>query len=705
MRLGTEFFRSKLARRMLLVFMICALLPISALAAVSFAGVSEQLYKQGQQRLRSASKSHGLSIIARLQFLEAEMKSVAPRMNTFAHIQRLPANAFGEGPHARFNGMIVVSATGRRVPVLNGVEDLPELAEIQELYDRAAGTVVYSHSSPESGTRIFMAMPFERRPARGMLLAELSTTYLWGTQALTASMEICIVDESKRVLFSSQGVPASFLADIERYVSTGASGEFEWKHQEEYIASYRTLFLKGSFLASNWTIVLSESKTDVLAPVASFRRTLSLALLLALWVVLLLSLIHIRRSLGPLAALRAATRRIAAKDFKTRVTSVKSGDEFEELATSFNSMAEQLDRQFHAMTARTEIDRAILSALDVEKIVKTVLIRLPEVVPCDCVAMTLVDAAVFHTIRTYVIKNTVACCVKVSRLKPGELRQLHDHPGGVAVKHGDYGPRYLAPLAARGNRFTYIMPVFVGEDLVAALVLGYREPPALSQDDRDNARQLADQVAVALANARLIEELDQSQWGTLSALGRAIDAKSPWTMGHTERVTDLVLRIGRVMGLGAEDLDTLRRGGLVHDIGKIGVPQTILDKPAKLTEEETAIMRRHVEVGARIIEPIASLARTLPIVLQHHEFFDGSGYPRGLAGEGIDLLARIFAVADAFDAMISDRPYRARFTPEEALERIQQCAGSQFDPEIVEVLQSVLSEPESVKSLNQILRL
>ncbi len=702
MRFATKFFRSKLARRMLLMFMICALVPISALAAVSFAGVSEQLREQGQQRLRRASKSQGMSIIARLQFLEAEMKSVATRINkNFAAIQTLSANTLGEGLRARFHGMTVVSATGTRVPVLSGVKDLPELAEIQQRYDRAAGTVIYSHFSPGSGTRIFMATPLDPRRPRGMLLGEINTVYLWGTQALTASTEICIVDESRRVIFSSQGVPESFLADIGRDLGE-ASGEYVWNH-EEYIASYWTIFLRGSFLAPNWTVVLSKSKTDVLAPVASFRRTFSLVLLLTLWVVLLLSFVHIRRSLDPLAALRDATRSIAARDLKTRVTSVKSGDEFEELAKSFNSMAQQLERQFRAMTARTEIDRAILSALDVEKIVETVLTRLPEVVPCDCVAVTLFDAGAVHTTRTYVIEETVARCARVSRLKPGELRQLRDHPGGVAVDNDDDGPRYLAPLAARGGRFTYLLPVFLSGDVVAALVLGYREPPALSQDDRDNGRQLADQVAVALANARLIEELDQFQWETLTALARAIDAKSPWTMGHSERVTDLALRIGRAMGFGAEDLDTLRRGGLVHDIGKIGVPQAILDKPAKLTKEETVIMRRHVEVGARIIEPIPGLARTLPIVLQHHEFFDGSGYPRGLAGEGIDLLARVFAVADAFDAMVSDRPYRAGMTPEKATELIQQSAGRQFDPKVVEVLERVLSEPESATAWDQLL--
>ena len=200
MRFDTKFFRSKLARRMLLMFMICALVPISALAVVSFAGVSEQLREQGQQRLRRASKSQGMSIIARLQFLEAEMKSVAIRINkNFAAIETLPANMFGEGLRARFHGMTVVPATGTPIPVLSGVKDLPELAGIQRRSDREAGTVIYSHSSPGSGTRVFMATPLDPRRPRGMLLGELSTTYLWGTRNLVSFSFLNHLDRRKTV--------------------------------------------------------------------------------------------------------------------------------------------------------------------------------------------------------------------------------------------------------------------------------------------------------------------------------------------------------------------------------------------------------------------------------------------------------------------------------------------------------------------------
>jgi putative nucleotidyltransferase with HDIG domain len=180
--------------------------------------------------------------------------------------------------------------------------------------------------------------------------------------------------------------------------------------------------------------------------------------------------------------------------------------------------------------------------------------------------------------------------------------------------------------------------------------------------------------------------LEQLDVGTLNALARAIDAKSAWTAGHSERVTNLALKMGHALGLPSRDLQILHRGGLLHDIGKIGTPATVLDKPGRLEPGETKIMQEHVNIGVRILEPVPCFREILPVVAQHHERFDGCGYPAGLAGENISLHARILAVADAYDAITSDRPYRKGFPPQQALEILQQKAGTQFDPMVIEVL-------------------
>jgi putative nucleotidyltransferase with HDIG domain len=200
-----------------------------------------------------------------------------------------------------------------------------------------------------------------------------------------------------------------------------------------------------------------------------------------------------------------------------------------------------------------------------------------------------------------------------------------------------------------------------------------------------------DERAQKDAMASTIHALEQLDIATLTAFARAIDANSPWTAGHSERVTALALRIAHVMGLPAKDLQIVNRGGLLHDIGKIGTPPAILDKPGKLEAWENEIMQNHVKVGIRILEPIDCFRDMLCVIAQHHERFDGSGYPAGLAGEQISLHARIVAVADAFDALTSDRPYRKGVPQEKAIEILKENSGTQFDPKVIEALIAVAS--------------
>jgi len=203
---------------------------------------------------------------------------------------------------------------------------------------------------------------------------------------------------------------------------------------------------------------------------------------------------------------------------------------------------------------------------------------------------------------------------------------------------------------------------------------------------------MTDQMGVALSNARLIRELSDLNWGTLEALARAIDAKSHWTAGHSERVTKLALKIGRVLGLTREEMDVLHRAGLLHDIGKLGIPMDLLDKDGELTKKEEQIMRGHVRLGLRILEPIAAYDEVISVVSHHHESFNGEGYPEGLAGKAISLGGRIFAVADSFDALTSNRPYRQALNREYAVEAIKQECGSRYDPDIVQAFLEVMAQ-------------
>lgn len=186
-------------------------------------------------------------------------------------------------------------------------------------------------------------------------------------------------------------------------------------------------------------------------------------------------------------------------------------------------------------------------------------------------------------------------------------------------------------------RFFLILSIRVDNLIRAALVCAHRGAQAPPMDDLHEVRQVADQLAVAFSHVRLIRTLEDMHLGILKALARAIDAKSEWTAGDSERVTNLGVEIGKKMGLSQRDLNTMQMGGLLHEIGKIGTPPSVLDKAGKLTPEEMTVMRDHVRCGVRILEPIASLKEAIPIVAQHHEWFNGAGYPEAVAGKDISL--------------------------------------------------------------------
>ncbi|MEW6233521.1 MAG: HD domain-containing phosphohydrolase [Chloroflexota bacterium] len=177
---------------------------------------------------------------------------------------------------------------------------------------------------------------------------------------------------------------------------------------------------------------------------------------------------------------------------------------------------------------------------------------------------------------------------------------------------------------------------------------------------------------------------------TIAAIAEAKDA---YTEGHLERMANYAAGLGAALGLGTTEQQILRYGGLLHDIGKIGVSEAILRKPGPLTPEEYAQMKEHTIIGERICQPLRFSAQVGPIVRGHHERWDGTGYPDGLKGEAVPLEARIVALADAFDAMTTDRPYRAALTRDESLRRLAEGAGSQFDPHLVQVALDVLKRP------------
>ena len=341
---------------------------------------------------------------------------------------------------------------------------------------------------------------------RGHLVAEIHTDSLWGLEGMSPLTELSVLDPSGHVLFCSTGSPDPFLPQLTEGLDGSSTGHFEWQDEDrDYMASYWSVFLKARFFAPPWAVVMSESRADVLAPLADFQRMFPLVILMSFWVVLLLSLIQIRRSLVPLEKLQEGTRRIAQRDFDSRVT-VTSGDEFQELATSFNTMATRLGQQFNTLSMVNEIDRAILSALDTEQVAATLLSRMHEILPCDSVSVTFLNVNGTQAARTYVAKALGAKQVVTSELTSQEIQTLHNHPDSATIPVDTHLPHYLSPLAEQGMESISVLPIFVKDQLSGIISLGHLAASAHSEEDLSYGRQVADQVAVALTNAGLVHE-------------------------------------------------------------------------------------------------------------------------------------------------------------------------------------------------------
>jgi hypothetical protein len=357
-----------------------------------------------------------------------------------------------------------------------------------------------------------------------------------------------------------------------------------------------------------------------------------------------------------------------------------------------------------AMNAAPKVDRIALEALlatsremmafeDLPALLERVLDRLSSIVKPDRAAIMLVDPNTGAMIPRAV--RPVGAYSSVSEFASSTVVHQALTARDVFIVHDirmDPRLQQAASVLLAGVRSVICVPLLGRSGPIGALYADKLGVEQFAPELAEYAAAFAGHAAAALETAQLYDERERHFRATLEAFARAIDARDPYTAGHSERVTAYTLVLARKSGKHSHEFETIRRAGMLHDIGKVGVPDAVLRKPSHLDAQERLLIEAHVTIGYHMLESLPFLGNSLPAVRGHHERWDGLGYPDKLAGTDIHQHARLMAVADSYDAMTSARPYRAALPAVEAERRLRADSGTQFDPSAIELYESVKEE-------------
>ena len=356
--------------------------------------------------------------------------------------------------------------------------------------------------------------------------------------------------------------------------------------------------------------------------------------------------------------------------------------------TERKQMEAQLNDHLARLASMRVIDSAIMSTHDEQMIFYIILNQAISKLKVDAASILLINPSTgdlefgaaqgFRTLENEKAHIRLGKEIAKPAMEEGVGTSQHN------IKKEDY-PINAIQITNEGFTCFYAVPLINRGKIRGILEIFHREHQNHDRDWVDFLNTLANQAAIAINNAILFNDLRLAYETTLEGWSAALDLRDRETEGHTQRVTQITEKIAESMGISGDKLLNIRRGALLHDIGKMGIPDNILHKPGPLTKKEWQIMRQHPQFAYDLLYPITYLRNSLDIPFCHHEKWDGSGYPRGLKGEEIPLAARIFAIVDVYDALTSDRPYRKGWTQGETLKYIVDQAGKHFDPLITEI--------------------
>ncbi|HJW75102.1 MAG TPA: HD domain-containing phosphohydrolase [Thermoleophilia bacterium] len=699
---GLHVSRSPVRTKLALAFLVASLLPLVVFAVASMRSAERSLHtlsagemSDRDDALRAALDSRGRAIVDQvLSYGEWTDFALAMDRRDVGWLEdnattRVTDNSALKGAQALALDGEVVSAAGdfkdaslHQTPVVVAAGDAGEngfdfRVVDGDLFIVGAGPIVEQdvENSPRHGIVVF------GEPVNGAMLAELAS--------FVGASEVNVYEDGRLVASSASSEATGFPLGL-RVGTALTSGSDTFLLTE----------LRDRAGVPQAVLGLKVDNAAVSVTMSSWRKTATYALAAALFVALIVGLVVTRMLSRPLQRLATAARAMAGGATLQRVD-IESHDEFGEVAAAFNTMSEQLSDAFAELQLRSDTDaltgllnyRAIHRALDKETARgRRYGVRF-SVVVVDVDNLKLLNDTHGHLAGDYMLRQL------------GHILSEHTRQADSVGRHG--GDEFMiilpetgaddAAVVAEKVRAAVSAEPYVADDDLRIPVHVSMGIASFPEDGGDATSLLLHADANLYASKReggdaVTSTKDRHEpaemsgaFGMLEGLVTSVDNKDNYTHRHSREVTEHALAMAAALDLPEQARRIVRVAGLLHDVGKIGVPDGILRKPGRLTDEEYEVVKQHPTLGEVIIREIPDLEEICGAIVAHHERWDGAGYPHGLKGESIPLLARILGVADAYSAMTSDRPYRMGMSPQEAIAELRACAGSQFDPALVEL--------------------
>jgi len=645
---------SRVTRRTLLTLLGCGLVPVLGVAVAAYHALSTSLVQDASTRLAAETDAHAALVTDRVErlanVLHGSIDSV-PLGNTGVPVRNLSSRA-------HFDAVVLETAKDRVARTLGTMPPRPSLSDAESESLRSGRPVILLAVENKHST-LFMVVPTGKEGTE--------FPRVWGHAAVASALgDLDDGSAQKDFCVYAEAAPIYCRADAD-VVPLGnnvaaTNGVVPWRvNGTAMLSGYRRLGGDRSFGGTPWYLVMSSPQSAATVPLALMRITFGLVV--TALVLIGLSQILTRRRVAPLVSLTNAVDQVRAGTYTTRVETT-SNDEFEALTDGFNQMAGELDRRFSTFDTMHRMDLALLEQHTAAALSGSVSDHVPALLNATAVAVVTARREdplrwCGQVMRPERLPERID--VMVTRSIVPALRQT---PDWFIVAAGEPLPDYCAALNPEPGAGVVVLPMMQFGRPFGVLAVALRPEVAATPRMLASARQIATQLALGMANAVRLDDLESTSTGAMVALARAIDTGSRWTEGHSERVADLAVNIAKRAGLDEKLQLLLRRAALVHDIGKLRLPRTVLDRAGELTDAESRAIQSHTILGAEMLLSIPAFRDVMPLVQQHHEMLDGSGYPNGLKADKISPAVRVLTVADVYDALVSDRPYREALTPE-----------------------------------------